>query len=73
MGGEGWVTVQADPFGTVYVDGVEVGVTPVVRYSVPPGRHTIKVERAGYRTVTEPVQVDAGNTVNKRFTLIPEG
>jgi len=72
-GRQGYVTVNAEPYGEVYVDGVDVGPTPVVRYAVPPGVHTIKVVRAGYRTVTERVDVDAGNTVPKRYTLLPEG
>ena len=70
---QGYLTVNADPFGELYVDGVDVGPTPVVRYAVPPGVHTIKVVREGYRSITERVQVDAGNTVPKRYTLIPEG
>ena len=70
---DGFITVGADPFGTVYIDGVQIGPTPVLRYSVTPGRHTVRVERPGYRTITEAVQVDAGNQVTKRYTLIPEG
>jgi hypothetical protein len=69
----GYLTVNADPYGELYVDGVDVGPTPVVRYAVPAGVHTIKVVREGYRTVTEKVQVDAGNTVPKRYTLLPGG
>ncbi len=72
-GREGYVTVNAEPYGEVYVDGVDVGPTPVVHYAVPAGPHTVKVVREGYRAVTEKVQVDAGNTVPKRFTLLPEG
>jgi hypothetical protein len=57
----------------VYIDGVQIGPTPVLRHSVAPGRHTVRVERPGYRTITEAVQVDAGNQITKRYTLIPEG
>jgi hypothetical protein len=69
---QGFITVNSDPFGTVFIDGVEVGPTPVVRYGVTPGQHAIKVVREGYRTTTENVQVDAGNTVPRRLTLLPE-
>jgi len=69
---QGYLTVAADPFGTVFIDGVEIGVTPLFSYGVKPGRHAIRVERAGYRTQNETVQVDAGNTVTKRYTLIQE-
>ncbi len=69
---EGTITVAADPYGQVFIDGTDVGQTPVVDYSVPVGRHTIRVERAGYKTVNETVQVSANNPVRKRYTLLPE-
>jgi eukaryotic-like serine/threonine-protein kinase len=69
---QGFLTIAADPFGEVYIDGVDVGQTPVVEYAVKPGRHTLRIEHAGFRTVTETVQVDASNTVRKRYTLLPE-
>ncbi len=69
---QGSLTVAADPFGEVYVDGVDAGQTPLIEYSVKPGRHTVRIERPGFKTVTEAVQVDANNTVRKRYTLLPE-
>ena len=68
----GFLTIAADPFGEVYIDGVDAGQTPLVEYAVKPGRHTIRIEHAGFRTMTETVQVDASNTVRKRYTLLPE-
>jgi eukaryotic-like serine/threonine-protein kinase len=69
---QGFLTIAADPFGEVYIDGVDVGQTPVVEYAVKPGRHTLRIEHAGFNTVSETVQVDASNTVRKRYTLLPE-
>ncbi|HYL20841.1 MAG TPA: protein kinase [Gemmatimonadales bacterium] len=69
---QGFLTIAADPFGEVYIDGVDVGQTPVVEFAVKPGRHTVRIEHAGFKTVTETVQVDASNTVRKRYTLLPE-
>ena len=69
---QGFLTIAADPFGEVYIDGVDVGQTPLVEYAVKPGRHTIRIEHAGFKTVIEAVQVDASNTVRKRYTLLPE-
>ena len=69
---EGAITIAADPYGEVFIDGTDVGQTPVVEYAVSVGRHTIRVERAGYKTVTETVQVSANNPVRKRYTLLPE-
>jgi predicted Ser/Thr protein kinase len=69
---QGFLTVAADPFGEVYIDGVDRGPTPLIGFAVPPGRHAVRIERVGYKTVTETVDVDAGNTVVRRHSLIPE-
>jgi hypothetical protein len=37
------------------------------------GRHTIRVERAGYKTKTETVEVQANGTVRRTYVLEPEG
>ncbi|HET7790107.1 MAG TPA: protein kinase [Gemmatimonadales bacterium] len=70
---QGFISVNADPYGEVIVDGVDHGATPLIGFALAPGKHTIKVQREGYKTVTETVQVDAGNTVAKHYTLIAEG
>ena len=69
---QGFITVNANPYGEVYIDGVDAGPTPVVKWAVKPGRHTIRVQREGYRTISDAVQVDAGNTIPKVYTLVPE-
>jgi len=69
---QGFLTIAADPFGEVYIDGVDAGQTPLVEYVVRPGRHSVRIEHPGFKTVTETVQVDASNTVRKRYTLLPE-
>ncbi|MBI1967716.1 MAG: protein kinase [Gemmatimonadetes bacterium] len=70
----GYITIDATPVsGTVYVDGVEAGFTPLASYRVKPGLRTIRIQSEGYKTITDRLQVDAGNTVRKRYPLIPEG
>jgi len=69
----GFITVNSDPPGTVFIDSREVGSTPVVEFSVPAGRHTIRVERPGFKTKSETVDVGANATVRKRWVLDPEG
>jgi len=70
----GFVTVNVTgTFGEVYIDNLDVGQTPLINYKVTAGRHTIRVERVGYKTVTETVQVDPNATVRKSYPLIPEG
>jgi predicted Ser/Thr protein kinase len=69
---QGLLTINADPFGEVYIDGVDVGQTPVIEYHVKPGSHAVRIERPGFKTVTENVSVATNNTVAKRYTLLPE-
>ena len=69
----GLITIASDPQNAeVYIDGADVGQTPIIEYSLSAGRHTIRVERAGYKTQTETVMVSANEPVRRRFTLIPE-
>jgi hypothetical protein len=68
----GWLTINATPFGTVFVDGVEQGDTPLVSHELSPGRHIIEVRREGYRTVADTVMITAGNTTRLQKTLIPD-
>jgi hypothetical protein len=70
---QGYLSIDAVPYGTVFVDNIEIGPTPIAQHPVKPGAHTIRIENPGYKTRSERVQVDAGNTVRKRYTLDPEG
>jgi serine/threonine protein kinase len=71
--GRGFITVNTDPPSTVFIDGREAGSTPVVEFGVNAGRHTIRVERPGFKTKSETVDVSADGTVRKRWILEPEG
>jgi predicted Ser/Thr protein kinase len=70
---EGYITVNSEPPGTVFLDGRDMGSTPLVEAAVSAGRHAIRVERAGYKTRSETVSVGANETVRKRWVLEPEG
>jgi hypothetical protein len=41
-GPPGWVSIDSDPYATIYVDGKKVGVTPLARIALPPGPHRVK-------------------------------
>jgi serine/threonine-protein kinase len=69
---QGHLTIDADPFGEVYIDNVDVGQTPVIEYEVKPGSHAVRIERPGFKTVNVSVAVDANNTVRRKVTLFPE-
>jgi serine/threonine protein kinase len=66
----GFLTINAVPYGTVSIDGVEIGDTPIVRRALPPGEHTVRIARPGFRTETVPVTVTAGNEVRISRSLL---
>jgi len=70
---QGFITVNSEPPGTVFIDGRDVGSVPVIEQPVSVGRHTIRVERPGYKTKTETLDVPANNPVRRRYVLDPEG
>ena len=38
----GWVSIDSDPYATIYVDGKKVGVTPLARIPLTAGPHRVK-------------------------------
>ena len=46
---------------------------PVIEEAVSAGRHTIRVERAGFKTKTETIDVPANTTVRRTYVLEQEG
>jgi hypothetical protein len=66
----GYLTVSADPWAHVQVDGQHVLTTPSAR-SIPltPGRHYVKYSNPYFAPVEHEVVVEAGTTVPDRATL----
>lgn len=62
VGGEGTLVVGSNEAGaTVRIDGAPVGVTPWSG-ALPPGRHVVIVEKAGFTTVERVVEVPPDGT-----------
>lgn len=68
----GYVTINAVPYGTVSIDGVEIGDTPIVRYELAPGRHVIRIMREGFRTDSTTTTITPGNEVRLSRPLVEE-
>jgi serine/threonine protein kinase len=68
----GYITINAVPYGSVSIDGVDVGDTPLVRQELTPGPHVVKIVRAGFRTDSSIVVITAGNEVRFSRTLLRE-
>ncbi len=59
-------------FATVFVDGVEIGDTPVFQHELPIGSHEVTIRREGYVPITATVVVNPGSTTTLRRALIRE-
>lgn len=59
----GSLSIQAYPWGSVYIDGEFVGNTPLVELSVPAGTHIVRVERPGFETHVRAIAVLEGQSV----------
>jgi len=56
----GLLSVNAIPWGSVYLDGQAIGNTPQIDRTVGPGRHRLRVEREGYRPYDRMIDVASG-------------
>jgi hypothetical protein len=66
------LTVASEPYGTLYVNGVEVGDTPIANYQLPVGQRVeLRVERDGYKTRRESIMVSGPNPIRRRYILEP--
>jgi hypothetical protein len=68
----GRLSVNATPWGQLYLDGQLVGNTPKANLSVVVGTHTIRVVRDGFEPVERTVQVGAGQTVRITDIVLTE-
>jgi len=56
----GLLSINAIPWGSVFVDGRPVGNTPQLDVPIPPGQHRLRVERQGYRPYEHVIDVAPG-------------
>jgi len=63
------LTVNATPFGTLFVDDVRVGGTPVVNYALARGDHSIRVEREGCKPKNERISVTGPSLIKRLYAL----
>ncbi len=69
---KGYLTVNAIPYATLSIDGVEIGDTPLVKKELAPGNHTVRLVRDGYKTETFTVKVEPGSETRVSRTLVRE-
>ena len=68
----GMPDIKTTPSGaTVYIDGVYYGTTPLVLFNkILTGKHTLKLEKSGYFTITKEINVDAEYITYINETLV---
>jgi PEGA domain/Protein kinase domain len=54
------LSVNAIPWGSVYVDGRPIGNTPQLDVALPPGTHRLRVEREGFRPYERTIDAAPG-------------
>jgi eukaryotic-like serine/threonine-protein kinase len=69
---QGLLTIDSDPSGEVYIDGVDVGPTPLVNYALKLGSHQLRIEAPCCKTYSRTIQVANGPLRLGRVSLIPQ-
>jgi hypothetical protein len=57
----GWLNVESTPPARIFVDGIELGTTPLVDRPLQPGRHALRAVLSDGRTKTLAIDVPAGS------------
>jgi len=60
----GKLSVNAMPFGTVYLDGEKLGDTPISKNRIPTGKHNILIRRNGFRDIEKNIQIRRNQTAS---------
>ena len=53
----GLISIDSEPFATIYVDGKLLGRTPLIKKSIPAGKHTIKAVLKDGRSTTRQIEI----------------
>ncbi len=68
------LSITSSPTATVYIDGRRVGVTPIAGHPLSgAGRHHIRLERKGYRSTRDTINVTKAPTIRRNYVLRREG
>jgi hypothetical protein len=73
-GSFGSLSVTTDPAGaTIFIDGVQQGISPATISGLSAGSHTLLLKRDGYQDLTLPVTIIAGSTQYYSSALLKSG
>jgi serine/threonine protein kinase len=63
------LSVRSNPKGVLYVNGVRVGLTPVINHRLMPGTHRLRIEQKGYRPISETIVIRGARPITRRYDL----
>ncbi|UCG85092.1 MAG: protein kinase [Gemmatimonadota bacterium] len=66
----GWLTVNSNPFGNIWIDNVFIQETPLFRHQLAPGKYVLEIRREGYQTVVDTISITAHNEVKRQKILV---
>ncbi|AGB02486.1 PEGA domain-containing protein [Methanoregula formicica] len=67
----GTLSISSNPAGAaIYVDSVNMGVTPITLANIASGTHTVEIRSPGYLTFSLQVTVNAGETTSLSPALV---
>jgi hypothetical protein len=69
----GHLTIASTPDGNVMVDGRFVGVAPLDRLDVDPGKHSVVIDAFGYQPYAGTLVIKASDKLNLSVLLAPIG
>jgi hypothetical protein len=62
----GWLTIDSKPYATVFIDGRNVGTTPLLRMSLSPGPHLLRAVTASGKQQRLRVVIEPGREAPRR-------
>ncbi len=70
---QGWLLVLPKPWAKVMVDGKVVGTTPMQKFPLPPGSHSVVLTTPGYKPFTQKIEIRPGETTTLKLDFITDG
>ena len=73
-GSVGSLSVSTDPSGaTVYIDDVQMAISPATISGIPAGTHTLLLKMNGYQDLSLPIVISAGTTHSYSSAMLKSG
>jgi eukaryotic-like serine/threonine-protein kinase len=65
----GYFSIDALPYASIYIDGELAGITPLIRFPLRPGKHSVRAVTEGGTENRFTISVRSGDTISRRLNL----